>query len=107
MRTSVVNKNTIDGVPAERYAARFKAERAKLRRVYCTVFKFWRTCGFKPCAKSRACKGDATVCLKRGATTISHDKQWEARQKILTATPQSAGPPERAARECLPSDLCR
>ena len=48
----------IDGVPAERYAARFKAEKAKLRRAYCTVFKFWRTCGFKACAKARACKGD-------------------------------------------------
>jgi hypothetical protein len=107
MRTSVVNKNTIDGVPAARYAARFKAERAKLRRAYCTVFKFWRSCGFKPCAKARACKGDAKACLKRGETTIPRDRQWAARQKILAATPQSAGPPERAARECLPGELCR
>jgi hypothetical protein len=107
MRTSVVNKNTIDGVPAARYAARFQAERAKLRRHYCTVFKFWRTCGFNTCAKARACKGDATTCLKRGAGTIPRDLQWTARQKMLAATPQNAGPPERAARECLPSDLCR
>ncbi len=107
MKTLRANKEQIDGVPAARYAARFKAEQAKLRRDYCTVFKFWRSCGFKPCAKARACKGDVTACLKRGETTIPRDRQWEARQKILAATPQNAGPPERAARECLPGELCR
>ena len=107
MKTLRANKNEIDGVPAARYAARFKAEQAKLRRAYCTVFKFWRSCGFKPCAKARACKGDAKACLQRGERTISRDRQWAARQQILAATPQGSGPPERAARECLPGELCR
>ena len=74
MKTLRANKNEIDGVPAARYAARFKAEQAKLRRAYCTVFKFWRSCGFKPCAKARACEGDAKACLQRGERTIPRDR---------------------------------
>jgi hypothetical protein len=31
--------------------------------------------------------------------------QWQARQQILAATPQNIGAPERAARQCMPSDL--
>jgi hypothetical protein len=49
----------------ERYAARFKAEKARLQRHYCTHFKFWRACPFQPCRKSRACVGDQKTCLKR------------------------------------------
>jgi hypothetical protein len=107
MKTSVATKQTIEGVPIERFKARFKEERAKLRRHYCTVFRFWRTCRFKPCKTARACRGDAYACLKRSAGTVSRTVQWDARQKILAARPASGGAPERAARECMPSELYR
>jgi len=48
---------------------------------------------------------DAGACLKRALATVPHEVQWRARQEILAATPQNIGAPERAARQCMPSDL--
>jgi hypothetical protein len=110
IKTSNAAKQLIDGVPlegvpVERYKMRFKEERAKLRRHYATVFKFWRTCHFKPCRTARACMGNANACLKHGAGGVSRTVQWDARQKLLVATPKSIDGPERAARQCVPSEL--
>jgi hypothetical protein len=100
-----VTKRATATLTPERYAARFHAEKAALQRHYCTVFKFWRMCAFKPCRKARRCSGDAQVCLKRRVQEIAREAQWHARQHILAATPAAAGPPERTARECLPAAL--
>ena len=105
MNPSRPSKQTAERLAAERFKARFRDEKAKLQRGYCTLFKFWRSCRFKPCRNARACMGDANACLKRSVGAISRTVQWEARQKILAATPASAGAPERAARECLPGEL--
>jgi hypothetical protein len=107
MKTPTPSKQTARALAAERDKARFRDERAKLQRHYCTLFKFWRTCRFKPCHHSRACLGDAEACLKRGVGAVSRDTQWQARQKILATTPESAGEPERAARGCMPYELFR
>jgi hypothetical protein len=104
-KTSELSKQTVEALAAERTKARLRDAKAKLRRHYCTVFKFWRACRFKRCRCARACMGDGKACLKRGVGAISRDTQWEARQKILAKTPASTGAPERAARECMPSDL--
>jgi hypothetical protein len=89
-----------------RYAARFDAEKAALRRVYCGLFKFWRGCAHKPCRKARDCRGDAKACLKRRIEDVAYQDQWDARQKILEATPKDFGPAERTAREFLPGSFC-
>jgi hypothetical protein len=91
---------------SERYVARFNAAKAGLARHYCTIFKFWRDCAYKPCRKARRCIGDQNACLKRRANEIPRALQWEVRQKILASTPADAGPPERMAREFLPESLC-
>jgi hypothetical protein len=88
------------------YVARFNAEKAKLARAYCDIFKFWRNCRFKPCRKTRCCVGDQNICLKRRAAEVPRDIQWQARQQMLASTPANAGPPERMAREFLPEALC-
>ncbi len=106
MKSSSTTRQTIEGIPAERYKERFREERAKLRRHYCTIFKFWRACDHKPCKKARACLGDAYDCLKRGEPSVPRMTQWQARQKILETTPEKEGP-ERAARECMPNELYR
>ena len=106
MRSSAATKQTIEDIPAERYKERFKEERAKLRRHYCTVFKFWRGCRYKPCKNARACRGDALACLTRNERTVPRDEQWKARQEILETTREKDGP-ERAARECMPGELYR
>jgi hypothetical protein len=100
------SKQTAERLAAESYKARFRDERAKLQRAYCTLFAFWRACRFKPCRCARACKGDAAACIKRGVGAVARDAQWQARQRILEATPAGAGAPERAARQCLPGELC-
>jgi hypothetical protein len=106
MKPSAAKKQTIEGIPAERYKERLKDERAKLRRHYCTVFRFWSSCRYKPCKNARACLGDALACLKRNEQTVTRDEQWKARQQILETTSEKEGP-ERAARECMPSELYR
>ena len=85
--------------------ARFHAEKAVLARHYCTVFKFWRDCPFKRCRRERTCCGDEHACLKRGQDEIPRKVEWRARQQILRSTPANAGPPERMAREFLPSSF--
>ncbi len=107
MNTSRPSKQTAQALAAEDFKARFRDAKAELQRHYCTVFKFWRACRFKRCQCARACMGDAKACLERGVGAISRDAQWAARQKILAEMPASTGVPERAARECLPSELCR
>jgi hypothetical protein len=75
----------------ERYVARFNAEKARLARHYCTIFKFWRGCPRKSCRKMRTCGGDPHVCLKRGEPEVPRDIQWNARQQVIAATPAHAG----------------
>jgi len=91
----------------ERYLARLHAEKDRLARHYCNVFKFWRDCPFKRCRRGRACRGDQHACLQRREREVPRDIQWQARQDILVATPADAGPPERTAREFLPSSFYR
>ena len=99
-----LSKQTAKALAAERDKARFRDEQANLRRHYCTVFKFWRGCRYKPCKNARACLGDALACLKRNEQTVPREEQWKARQQILETTGEKDGP-ERAARECMPSEL--
>ena len=54
---------------ARDYEARYRAEVKTLRRYYCTLFAFWKSCGFRPEA------------------SVSRDKQFAARQRLLETTP--------------------
>jgi hypothetical protein len=101
-----MNKQPPAKMTTEQYVARFNAEKTRLARGYCGIFKFWRDCVFRPCRKARRCIGDPQACLRRRAPEVPRDRQWQARQQILTSTPASAGPAERTAREILPGYLC-
>ena len=83
------------------------AEKAKLQRHYCTVFKIWDGCELKRCRRARACSGDQNACLKRGIEHVPRSVQWDAVQEILRTTPADAGAPERTAREFMPYDFYR
>jgi hypothetical protein len=100
-----MTKQTAEQQTPEDYATRLAAEKEALRRHYCDVFGFWRSCALKRCRKARSCSGDAEMCLKRRAPEIPRDMQWQARRQILLATPADAGPAERTAREFLPGAL--
>jgi phage-related minor tail protein len=107
-KTASANKRTSADkkMTTEQYVARLEAERAKVARHYCNVFKFWRSCPFKPCRKARLCSGDQNACLKKREQEVSRERQFRARQQVLASTPANAGPPERTAREFLPGGLC-
>jgi hypothetical protein len=90
---------------AREYEMRYRAEVKALRRHYCSVFAFWTWCGNKPCRRARACAGDALACLKRHGLELSNTEQFNARQKVLVATPRNIGAPERAARQTMPWGL--
>jgi hypothetical protein len=100
-----LSKKSPKKLTAERYVARFNAEKAVLARHYCNIFKFWRTFPFKRCRKARTCSGDQNACLKRSGKEVPRHIQFEARQQILASTPAEAGPPERTARQFLPGSL--
>jgi hypothetical protein len=100
-----MSKQAPTTITTEQYVARFNAEKAKLARDYCGIFKFWQDCAFKPCRKARRCIGDPHACLQRRAADVPRDRQWQARQEMLASTPANAGPPERTAREILPGYL--
>jgi hypothetical protein len=89
----------------EEFRARFDTEKTQVQRHYCTLFQFWRHCRFKPCRRARTCKGDQSACLRRSVVGVPRDRQFRARQDLLTATPLHIGAPERAAREFMPNEF--
>jgi hypothetical protein len=89
----------------EEFRARFEAEKRKVQRHYCTLFRFWRSCATGHCRKARACRGDADSCLKRAVDTIPREAQFQARQKLLEKTPRNIAAPEHAARGHMPNAL--
>ncbi len=89
------------------FAARFAVEKALQQRRYCNAFALWRTCANKSCRRKGACQGDPQVCLQRGIATVPRDVQVRVRKDILEATPPNIGGPERAARQCMPLDICK
>jgi hypothetical protein len=89
----------------EEYTARWKAETARLKHVYCDLLKLWRTCSFKPCRKARVCRGDHHVCLQKSIPLIPRHTQFKARQRILTGPPETTCPAARTVRQFMPYDL--
>jgi hypothetical protein len=82
----------------EEFRARFDAEKARVRRHYCTLFRFWRTCRSKPCRRMRACMGDPSACLKRCVGELPRRAVFDARQALVAAMPANCAAPEREAR---------
>src|SRR5208282_6329313 len=77
-KDAALSKKSPKKLTAERYVARFNAEKALLARHYCTIFKFWRTCPLQRCGKARICSGDQNACLKRNAKDVPRKIQWQA-----------------------------
>jgi hypothetical protein len=91
---------------AAQFVARFKAEKALQQWRYCKVFSLWRQCPVKRCRRDQICRSNKPMCMLLAYRQLPHRAQWQARQGILDATPANIGAPERAARQCMPYDLC-
>jgi hypothetical protein len=87
------------------YAERFEAETVAQQRRYCDAFETWRGCKGRACRRDRACRGEARACLRSALGTVPREVQWQAREKILAATPKNFGGPERQVRLCMPHDF--
>ena len=87
------------------YAARLEAEKVWVARNYCDVFKMWRTCPLKSCRRLRVCNGDTMICLARLIARVPRLEQYQARRRLLEATPDNVGGPELKARQYMPRDF--
>jgi hypothetical protein len=83
------------------------AERERVQRHYCTLFRFWRSCPLKECHRARVCRGDANACLKRSVGGVPPEELSRARKKLLEATPRHIGKAEREVRQTWPADFWR
>ena len=92
-------------IPSQVYIARFAAERARLQRHYCNLFKFWRACPDKNCRRHLRCCGDTSECLKNRIGEIPRHAQFLAREAVLMSTPRNAGGAERTVRQFMPRDV--
>jgi hypothetical protein len=97
-----VRKRPIRAITSEEWRADFNATKAMMQRYYCTTFKFWVACPFKPCRKARRCCGDQNACLKRGIDQVPRHVQFRARQYLIKITPPDAGRGARTARQYMP-----
>jgi hypothetical protein len=103
-----MRNTTAPAIVAElKYAARFAAEKTRQQKRYCDAFELWRRCHLGRCLRNRRCCGDADACLAKAVALdrVPHREQWRARQDILAVTPRNIGPPESAARQCMPLDF--
>jgi hypothetical protein len=89
------------------YLNRAFEEEEQVKRYYCTEFRLWRCCQLKQCQRARACKGDPDQCLKQWVSQVPRQEQWQARQKLLEATPRQLGAVERKVRQRMPNDFWR
>ena len=87
----------------DEFRTRFEAEKAKVARGYCTLFRFWGNCRLKLCRRIRACAGEPLACLRSSVDRIPRDRQFAARQALLESTPRNIAAPERAARDLMPN----
>jgi hypothetical protein len=94
-----------DYLTREEFRTRFDAEKLNVQRHYCTLFAFWRSCRFKACRRQRGCRGDQHECLKLSVGRVPRPEQYEARQKLLQATPGNLPAPEFTARQLMPNSF--
>jgi hypothetical protein len=85
------------------WQSRFNVAAARVQREYCEIFKFWRGCRYKPCRRSKACRGDPLACLNRGTPNMPYDLLHQAELQVRTATPADLTGPERSARNLSPT----
>ena len=97
-KTNNLPRSYEEHLAREEFRARFEAEKVRVQRHYCTLFKFWRTCRSKPCRRQRACSGEPGACLKRCIGEFPRRTLFDARQRLVAATPPNCAAPEREAR---------
>src|SRR5436190_23626551 len=86
-RAAPVEKDFIKRRTVDEGLALSDAAHAAVWRLYCEVFKFWRSCRIKRCRRHRRCLGEPALCLMRGLSSVP-----EARQRAAAAAVIAGGP---------------
>jgi hypothetical protein len=79
---------------------------AAVWRLYCDVFKFWRSCRVKRCRRHRRCLGDPAPCLMGGLPSVPEAQRRAAAAMVIAGGPRRLAPSThmewRLRREPLP-----
>jgi hypothetical protein len=104
-RSAAMGKSKENLSPQE-WQARHDAACAIVARKYCDMFKFWRTCRYKPCRSARRCRGDQGVCLESRWDSVPYEAGIAAQIRMAAETPPNADRFTRAAHYYTPCSLC-
>ena len=61
---------------------------AAVWRLYCDVFKNWRSCRLKRCLRERRCVGEPARCLDRVLATVTPEQRLYAEQAVIAGGPR-------------------
>ena len=61
-------------------------------RLYCEVFRFWRSCATKRCRRGRGCMGEPARCLMRGLPSVTPAQRQAAEKAIAAGGPRRIPP---------------
>ena len=61
-------------------------------RLYCEVFRFWRSCPSKPCKRHRRCAGEPAGCLMRGLPAVTQAAREAAEKAVIGGGPRRIPP---------------
>jgi hypothetical protein len=61
-------------------------------RLYCEVFRFWRSCPVKRCKRERRCLGEPARCLMRGLPSITPAEGLAAEKAVIAGGPRKIPP---------------
>ena len=82
------------------------AAHAAVWRLYCEVFKFWRSCRVKRCRRHRRCRGEPAPFLMGGLSSVPEARQRAAAAAVIAGGPRRLAPSThmewRLRREPLP-----
>jgi hypothetical protein len=61
-------------------------------RLYCEVFRFWRSCPVKRCKRERRCMGEPARCLMRGLPGVPPAQRVAAEKDVAAGGPRRVAP---------------
>lgn len=61
-------------------------------RLYCEVFRFFRSCRLKSCKRHRRCGGEPAACLMRGLPTVPPAERLAAQKSVIAGGPRKIRP---------------
>lgn len=65
---------------------------AAVWRLYCDVFRFWRSCRNKPCKRHRRCCGESARCLMNKLPSVPPDERPKAQDGVIAGGPRRIPP---------------